>query len=72
MSYQETEEHTLRAAIAAADPLTKAWGLELLRVGNLTKREPWEEVLLDLTEQLKPTMKKIAQQHELNEYDVRP
>jgi len=45
MSYQKTDEHTLRVAIADADPLTKAWGLELLRVGNLTKRELWKEVL---------------------------
>ena len=62
MSYQDTDDNTLRAAIADADPLTKAWGLELLRVCTLTKRESWEEVLLDLTEQLEPTMKKIAQQ----------
>jgi len=67
MSYQETAENTLRAAIADSDPLTKAWALELLRVCNLTNRERWEEVLLDLTERLEPTMKKIAQQHELNE-----
>jgi hypothetical protein len=71
MSYQDTDDNTLRAPIADADPLTKAWGLELLRVCNLTKRESWEEVLLDLTEQLEPTMKKIAEQNELNEYDKR-
>jgi len=35
MSYQETAENTLRAAIADSDPLTKAWG-----TGVVTRLQP--------------------------------
>jgi hypothetical protein len=68
MSYEKTYK-LLAAALADADPVTKAWGLELMRIGGLADREPWEDVLLDLTEQLEPTMKKIRYNGELNEYD---
>jgi hypothetical protein len=68
MSYEKSYK-LLAPALADADRLTEAWSLELMRISGLPEREPWEDVLLDLTEQLEPTMKKIRYDGELNEYD---
>jgi hypothetical protein len=51
------------------DPLTKAWCRELLRIGGLIDREPWEEALLDVTIELGPTMKKNRVKHPLDRGD---
>jgi hypothetical protein len=58
----ETVEHN-------ADPLTKAWWRELLRIGALTDRRPWEDALLDLTIEIESTVNKIRDKKPLNSYD---
>jgi len=72
MSNDITSEEKLRAAVADADPLNKAWILEVLRIRHKrqeTELEVWEEVLIDLTLELESTMKHIADGRELNQYD---
>jgi hypothetical protein len=62
----------IKEAIRDADPLNKAWFLELLRIRGKrqqTELEVWEEVLLDLTLELKSTMKKIAEGRQRDRYD---
>jgi hypothetical protein len=70
MSKSITNEEELKAAVADADPLNKAWTLELLRIRHKTAElEIWEQVLVDLTLELRSTMKKIARRRELTQYD---
>src|SRR5262249_8657334 len=70
MSKNITSEEELKAAVADADPLNKAWALELVRIHHKTaKLEFWEQVLVDLTLELGSTMKKVAHRRELKQYD---
>jgi hypothetical protein len=70
MSNKIPIEQELRAAIADADPMNKAWVLEVLRIRQKqTELEVWEEVLLDLTLKLESTMKKITKGRESDRYD---
>ena len=73
MSDPKMSEQEMIAAIKNgvpdADPLTKAWARELLRIGDLADREPWEELLPELTSELETTMNKITHKRSLTKYD---
>src|SRR5258705_2381257 len=56
-------------AVRDADPLSKAWTHEFLRIGELTELESWEELLEELTVELKPTMNKVRENRPRNGYD---
>ena len=75
MSDQKISEHEQEMIAMAekveieGDPLTKAWWREWMRIRALIDREPWEELLVDLTIELEPTMNKISHSRRLNRYD---
>jgi len=60
---------TIEKGAREADPLTKAWCGELLRIGALGEWEPWEEALIELTIEIESTLKKTREKHPLTGYD---
>ena len=72
MKKKMTNEQELLAAVADADPMNKAWINEVVRIRQKrqqTELETWEEVLIDLTLELEPTMKKIFEKRKRDKYD---
>lgn len=51
------------------DRLSKAWWKEVLRIAAASRRQLWEEALLEVTIELEPTIEKMRKRVALNSYD---
>ncbi len=68
MNKQE-ETAWLKEAVRDAPTLYKAWVGEVLRIEELSEREPWEDLLIELTVELESTLNKSRHNRALSGYD---